>query len=101
MKISPLHNKILVRIESAKERKVGNLIIPATTLSDKNHIVGLVIAVGKGKLKADGDRKPAPDVKPGDKVLLGKFAGTRFMIENHLCMVIFDKEIICVFEEDE
>lgn len=100
MQIKPLHNKILVRIESTKERKVGNLIIPST-IADKNHIVGLVISVGKGRKTSDGGRKPAPDVKPGDKVLLAKFAGTRFMIESHLCMVIYDKEIICVFEEDE
>lgn len=101
MKVTPLHNKILVRIETAAERKVGNLIIPGFITSvSNNQVTGLVISVGKGRLTSTG-RLPAPAVKPGDKVLLNKFAGTRFMIEGKLFMVVFANEVICVIEDDE
>lgn len=101
MQVTPLHNKILVRVPSSQERKAGKIIIPSTvTSTDNNYINGIVIAVGKGRLTST-KRLPPPNVKPGDKVLLGRFAGTRFMVDGALYMIIYANEVLCVFEEDE
>ena len=85
MKIRPLQDRIIVKRTEEEETTKGGLIIPDTAKEKPQE--GKVIAVGKGKVGDDG-KVLALDVKPGDQVLFGKYAGTEIKIddEEHLIM---------------
>ncbi len=85
MKIQPIGRKVLIERLEAEEIKKGGIIIPDTAKEKPQQ--GKVIAVAKpGK-----DEDPIP-VKPGDKILFGKYAGTEIEIE--------DKEYLMIQEDD-
>lgn len=72
--MKPLYDRILVqRLESAEEKTAGGIIIPDAA-KEKGQ-TGKVVAVGNGRLQADGTVVPLM-VKPGDTVFFGKYAGT-------------------------
>ena len=72
MKVRPLHDRIIVERIEEGEQKVGGIIIPDTAKEKPQQ--GKVIAVGKGRIEKDGKVTPL-DVKAGDTVLFGKYAG--------------------------
>jgi len=85
MKIKPLSDRILViRMEEEKKTK-GGILIPDTAKEKPQE--GKVIAVGPGKVNEKGERIPL-DVKKGDRVLFGKYAGNEIKIDGveHLIM---------------
>jgi len=85
MKIKPLRDRILViRVEEEKKTK-GGILIPDTAKEKPQE--GKVIAVGPGKVNEKGERIPL-DVKKGDRVLFGKYAGNEIKIDGveHLIM---------------
>ena len=85
MKIRPLHDRILVtRIEEETTTK-GGLIIPDTAKEKPQE--GRVVAVGSGKLLEDGSVRPL-DVKTGDKVLFGKYAGSEVKLDGDEHIII-------------
>ena len=85
MKIRPLQDRIIVKRTEEEETTKGGLIIPDTAKEKPQE--GKVTAVGKGKVGDDGKVLPL-DVKAGDLVLFGKYAGTEIKIagEEHLIM---------------
>ena len=85
MKIRPLQDRIIVKRIEEEEKTKGGIIIPDT--AKEKPMEGKVIAVGKGKLMEDG-KVHALDVKAGDRVLFGKYAGTEVKIDGveHLIM---------------
>lgn len=85
MKIKPLSDRILVvRVEEEKKTK-GGILIPDTAKEKPQE--GKVIAVGPGKVNEKGERIPL-DVKKGNRVLFGKYAGNEINIDGveHLIM---------------
>ena len=72
MKVRPLQDRVLVKRVESETRSAGGIIIPDT--AKEKPLEGLVIAVGPGKRLEDGSRV-APEVKEGDRVLFGKYAG--------------------------
>jgi len=85
MKIKPLSDRILViRVEEEKKTK-GGILIPDTAKEKPQE--GKVIAVGPGKVNEKGERIPL-DVKKGNRVLFGKYAGNEIKIDGveHLIM---------------
>ena len=72
-KLTPLHDRILVRRVEETETTRGGLIIPDTAKDKPQE--GEVVSVGKGKISDDGKVRPL-DVKAGDRILFGKYAGT-------------------------
>jgi chaperonin GroES len=101
MNFRPLGNKILLRILSTKERRRGLIILPPTVKTvDENQLEAVVLAVGEGKRLKNGLRRQMEPVYPGDKVLVAKFGGTRVWIEDALCLIVEDKEILAVFNEE-
>ena len=74
MKVRPLHDRLLVRRIEEKETAKGGIIIPDTAKEKPQQ--GEVLAVGNGKILENGT-KVALDVKVGDKILFGKYTGTR------------------------
>jgi chaperonin GroES len=96
MKVRPLHDRIIVqRIEEAEQR-VGGIIIPDTAKEKPQQ--GKVIAVGKGRIEKDGKVTPL-DVKAGDTVLFGKYAGQEIKIEGDEYLIIREEEVLGVIEK--
>jgi chaperonin GroES len=85
MKVRPLYDRLIVKRLEEEERTKGGIIIPDT--AKEKPIEGKVVAVGKGRMKKDRTKIPM-EVKKGDRILFGKYAGTEVKIdgEEHLMM---------------
>ena len=95
MKIRPLHDRVIIkRIEEVETTK-GGIIIPDTAKEKPSE--GKVVAVGNGKLLDNGEVK-ALEVKKGDKVLFGKYAGTEIKIEGEEHLIMREDDIIAIVE---
>jgi chaperonin GroES len=93
MKAKPLHDRVVLkRIEETQTVK-GGIIIPDT--AKEKPMEGEVIAVGPGKIMEDGKRAPM-DVKAGDRVLFGKYAGTEIKLDDEECVIMREEEILAV-----
>ncbi len=91
MKIRPLQDRIIVkRIEEEKTTAEG-IIIPDTAKEKPQE--GKVVAVGKGKIRDDGKLQKL-DVKRGDRVLFGKFAGTEVTLEDEEHLIIHEDDVL-------
>jgi len=87
----PLHDRILVRRVEEQETTKAGLIIPDTAKDKPQE--GEVLAAGKGKLKEDG--KPIPlDVKKGDRILFGKYAGTEIVLDGDEYLIMREDEVL-------
>jgi chaperonin GroES len=91
MKVKPLHDRILVQRIEEKEQKRGSIIIPDT--AKEKPMEGKVIAVGTGRLEKDGKRIPL-EVKVGDRVLFGKYAGTEIKIDDNDHVILREDEVL-------
>jgi chaperonin GroES len=95
MKVRPLHDRVLIkRLEEEKAVK-GGIIIPDT--AREKPMEGKVVAVGPGKMTDDGKRAPL-DVKAGDRILFGKYAGTEIKVDEQDYVIMREEEILAVFE---
>ena len=95
MKIRPLHDRVIVKREGEEEKTKGGIIIPDT--AKEKPVEGKVIAVGAGKLMDDGKKQPL-EVKKGDRVLFGKYAGTDIQIDGEEHLIMREDDIIAVIE---
>jgi len=95
MKIRPLQDRVLVKRLEAEEKTKGGIIIPDT--AKEKPIEGKVIAVGAGKVGDDGKQRPL-DVKAGDKILFGKYAGTEVKIDGEEHVMLREEDILGVLE---
>ena len=94
MNIRPLHDRILVRrLEDTEKKSGGGIIIPDTAKEKPQR--GKVTAVGNGKTLDDGTRV-ALEVKKGDKVLFGKYAGTEVTLEGDEYLILREDDILAV-----
>lgn len=93
MQVRPLHDRVLVKRFSEEEKSKGGIIIPDT--AKEKPIQGEVIAVGQGRFSDDGKVRPL-DVKKGDKVLFGKYAGTEIKIEGNEYLMMREEDILGV-----
>ena len=78
MKIKPLNDRVLVKRIEEEQKTTGGIIIPDTAKEKPQE--GMVIAAGSGKPDENGKRHPL-EVKKGDRVLFGKYAGTEIKID--------------------
>ena len=96
MKIRPLHDRVLVKRLDAQEKTTsGGIIIPDTAKEKPQE--GEVVAAGPGKVKDDGSVLPM-NVKAGDKILFGKYAGTDVKIDNEEYIIMREDDILGVLE---
>jgi chaperonin GroES len=93
MKTRPLHDRVLLKRIEEKETVKGGIIIPDT--AKEKPMEGEVISVGPGKMMEDGKRSPV-DVKAGDRVLFGKYAGTEIKIDDKEYVIMREEEILAV-----
>lgn len=96
MNIRPLQDRILVKRIEEEEKTKGGIIIPDT--AKEKPIEGRVIAVGKGKVSEDGKVRPL-DVKKGDRILFGKYAGTEVKIEGEEHLIMREDDVLGVIEK--
>jgi chaperonin GroES len=96
MKIRPLQDRVIVKRLEEEEKSAGGIIIPDT--AKEKPMQAEVIAVGKGKVTEDGKVLPM-EVKVGDKVLIGKYAGTEVKIEGEENLIMREDEILAVIEK--
>ncbi len=90
-KFTPLHDRILVKRIEEQETVRGGIIIPDTAKEKPQE--GEVIAVGKGKINEDGKVFPL-DVKHGDRILFGKYAGTEVKIDGEEFLIMKEDEVL-------
>jgi chaperonin GroES len=96
MKIRPLQDRVIVKRVEEEQKTKGGIIIPDS--AKEKPIEGEVIAVGNGKVQEDGKIRPL-DVKKGDRVLFGKYAGTEVKIENVEHLILREDDILGVIEK--
>jgi chaperonin GroES len=95
MKVRPLHDRVLLKRIDDKEEVKGGIIIPDT--AKEKPMEGEVISAGPGKITEDGKRSPM-DVKAGDRVLFGKYAGTEIKVDDEDYVIMREEEILAVLK---
>ncbi len=90
LNIQPLADRVIVEPSAAEEKTAGGIIIPDTAKEKPQK--GVIIAAGKGK-------KDEPmTVKPGDKILYGKYAGTEITIEGKDYLIMRESDIVAIVQ---
>ena len=96
MNIRPLHDRVLVRPAEEEKTSAGGIIIPDSASGEKPN-TGEIIAAGNGRITDSGDVR-AMDVKVGDKVLFGQYAGSAVKVEGEELMMMKEEDILAVIE---
>ncbi|MBF0493959.1 MAG: co-chaperone GroES [Candidatus Omnitrophica bacterium] len=91
MAIKPLADRILVEVLEAEEKTKGGIIVPDTAKEKPQQ--AKVIAVGKGKVTDDG-KVVAPEVKPGDIIIFGKYSGTELKFDGNEYLMLREEDIL-------
>jgi chaperonin GroES len=95
MKFRPLHDRVVVRRVEQEEKTAGGIIIPDT--AKEKPMEGEVIAVGPGGRDDSGKLIPI-EVKPGDRILFGKWSGTEVKIEGEELLIMKESDIMGIIE---
>ena len=95
MKVRPLQDRLLVTRVAEAETTKGGIIIPDS--AKERPLEGKVISVGAGKRLEDGTMAPL-DVKPGDRILFGKYAGTEIKIDDTEHVILREDEVLGILE---
>ena len=95
MKIRPLHDRVIIRRLEEERTSPGGIVIPDSAAEKPSK--GEVIAVGKGKILDNGEIRPL-DLKPGDKVLFGKYSGTEVKMADDELLVMREEDVMAVIE---
>lgn len=95
MKIKPLHDRVIVKRIEEEEKTKGGIIIPDS--AKEKPAEGKIVAVGDGKVLEDGSRQPL-EVKEGDRVLFGKYAGTEVKINGEEHLIMREDDIIAIVQ---
>ena len=96
MKFRPLHDRVVVRRLNAEEKTKGGIIIPDT--AKEKPMQGEVLAVGPGARDEKGELQ-ALDVKPGDRILFGKWSGTEVKLDGDELLIMKESDIMGILEE--
>jgi len=95
MHVRPLHDRILVQRLEEGEQQIGGIIIPDSAKEKPQR--GTVIAAGHGKVRDNGDRV-TPDVKVGDTILFGKYAGQEIKLEGVEYLIMKEDEVLAAID---
>jgi len=93
LKIKPLADRVVVKRIEEEETKEGRIILPDT--AKEKPLKGEVVACGPGRLNEDGDRIKM-EVKVGDKIMFGKYAGTEVTIAGKEYLIMREDDILAV-----
>ncbi len=95
MNIRPLHDRVVIKRMEEERTSPGGIVIPDSAA--EKPIKGEVVAVGHGKVLESGERRPL-DLKTGDKVLFGKYAGTEVKVDGEELLVMREDDVMAVLE---
>ena len=95
MKIRPLQDRVVIKRMEEETTSAGGIVIPDSATEKPSR--GTVLAVGNGKVTNNGDVR-ALDVKEGDQVLFGKYAGTEIKLDGEEVVIMREEDILGVFE---
>lgn len=95
MAIRPLHDRVLVRRAEEEQKSAGGIIL--TDSAKEKPMQGTIIAAGNGKILTDGGVRTL-DVKVGDKVLFGKYAGNEVKVDGEELLMMREEDIMGVIE---
>jgi chaperonin GroES len=95
MNIRPLYDRIVVKRVEEKETMQGGLYIPDSAKEKPQE--GEVVSVGKGKRLEDGKVIPL-DVKPGDRILFGKYSGNDIKIDGEEYLIMREDEVLGILD---
>ena len=93
--VKPLRDRVLVRRIEEAEQKVGGIIVPDT--AKEKPLQAEVIAVGSGRI-LDSGQKVELSLKPGDKVLIGKWSGTEVKVGDEELLILKEDEVLGILE---
>ena len=91
MKVKPLYDRLIVKRIEEKEQRRGGIIIPDS--AKEKPMEGKIVAVGAGRINKDGSRTPL-EVKTGDRVLFGKYAGQEIKIDDKEHVILKEDEVL-------
>ena len=92
-KLQPLGDRVVVKPTPREETTKSGIVLPDTAKEKPQE--GLILAVGPGAFDNDGKRM-AMDVKVGQKVLYGKYAGTEFKVDDEELLIVSQKDILAI-----
>lgn len=95
MKIRPLHDRVIVKRAAEERTTASGIVIPDSAAEKPDQ--GIVQAVGNGKKDDNGKLIPL-DVKVGDKVLFGKYAGQTVKVDGEELLVMTESDIMAIVE---
>ena len=95
MNVRPLHDRIIVHRLEEGEQQIGGIIIPDSAKEKPQQ--GTVVAAGAGKAKNGGKRVPL-DVKAGDRILFGKYAGQEIKLDGKDYLIMKEDDVLAVIE---
>jgi chaperonin GroES len=98
MKVKPLNDRILVKIEELEGKTKSGIYIPETA-RDNSILEGVVLATGEGRWDEDGKKRVPVEVRKNDRVLLGKYAGNEFKIEGVEHRIVREEDVLGVVEK--
>jgi chaperonin GroES len=93
MQVRPLHDRVLVKRFTEEEKSKGGIIIPDT--AKEKPVQGEIISAGQGRVTEDGKIRPL-DVKKGDRILFGKYAGTEIKIDGEEYLMMREEDVLGV-----
>ncbi|HEY8036258.1 co-chaperone GroES [Methylobacter sp. Wu8] len=93
MKIRPLHDRVIVKRVEEETTTPGGIVLPGSAAEKPSQ--GVILAVGNGKPLDNGTVR-ALDVKVGDKVLFGKYAGNEVKVDGEELIVMREEDIMGV-----
>jgi chaperonin GroES len=94
--IRPLQDRLIIKRVKEEEKTKGGIIIPDT--AKEKPIEGEVVAVGNGKFLEDGTVRKL-DVKVGDRILFGKYAGTEVKVDGEERVILREDDVLGVLEK--
>jgi len=96
MKIRPLHDRVVVKRVEEETKSAGGIVLPGSAAEKPSQ--GEVLAVGPGRITENGDVR-ALDVKVGDKVIFGQYAGSTVKIDGQELLIMAESEIFGVLDK--
>ena len=95
-KIKPLQDRIVIKRIEEEEKTKGGIIIPDSAKEKPQE--GRVVAIGDGKTLESGKKAPLT-VKPGDKILFGKYSGTEIKIDGEEHLIMREEDVLAIVED--
>ena len=95
MNIRPLHDRVVIRRVEEETKSAGGIVLPGSAAEKPSQ--GEVLAVGPGRVTDSGETRPL-DLKTGDKVIFGQYAGSTVKIDGQELLIMSESEIFGVIE---